>query len=186
MAPRALRFENLAQVAVEVERLRRRGYARAGQWGLAQVCEHLALALEATMTGFPRPFPWWVRRLLGPPLGVCILLTGRFPAGLPMPAGVAPPAGVAEEEALRHLRQALEQFQRFGGSLAPHPAFGRLSRRQWERLSLLHCAHHLSFLLPRDAVAAETPVSGRGNGGPGGAAEPGSRPETAEGMSPGG
>jgi hypothetical protein len=150
MQRRTLQFENLGQVAQEVERLRRDGYARAGNWGLAQVCEHLALALEATMAGFPRPFPWWVRRLVGPGLRAWVLGTGRLPAGLPVPAGVAPPAAPEEGAAVRHLREALERFARFDGPLAPHPAFGRLSRRQWERLNLIHCAHHLSFLLPRE------------------------------------
>ncbi len=156
MPRRALRFEDLGQVAEEVKRLRRGGYVRAGKWGLAQVCEHLALALEAMMTGFPRPFPWWVRWLGGPVVRAWVFATGRFPAGLPTPAGVAPAADVDEGAAIHHLLEALERFTRFDGPLAPHPAFGRLSRRQWERLHLIHCAHHLSFLLPQDGGKAAT------------------------------
>lgn len=136
-----------------MERLRRDGYTPAGQWGLAQVCEHLTLALGAMTGGFPRPFPWWVRWLGGPPVRAWVFATGRFPAGLPMPAGVAPPAGLDEGEAVGRLHEALGWFARFAGPLAPHPAFGRLSRRQWERLNLIHCAHHLSFLRPRAAGA---------------------------------
>jgi hypothetical protein len=154
MPRRTLHFEDLGQVAQEVERLRRDGYARAGNWGLAQVSEHLALALEAMMAGFPRPFPWWVRRLAGPAVRVWVFATGRFPAGLPMPAGVAPPDAPDEDAAVRHWREALERFTRFDGPLARHPAFGRLSRRQWEHLNLIHCAHHLGFLLPRDGERA--------------------------------
>ena len=150
---RTLRFTDLGQVAREVERLRRDGYTPAGRWGLAQVCEHLTLALGAMTGGFPRPFPWWVRWLGGPLVRVWVFATSRFPPGLPMPAGVAPPAELDEGEAVGRLRKALERFARFDGPLAPHPAFGRLSRRQWERLNLIHCAHHLSFLLPRAAGA---------------------------------
>jgi hypothetical protein len=154
MQRRTLRLEDLGQVAQEVERLRRDGYARAGNWGLAQVCEHLALALGAMMAGFPRRFPRWVRWVGGPVVRVWVFATGRFPAGLPMPTGTAPPAAPDEDAAVRHLREALERFARFDGPLAPHPAFGRLSRRQWERLNLIHCAHHLGFLLPREREGA--------------------------------
>jgi hypothetical protein len=157
MRRRTLRFEGLGQVTQEVERLRRDGYERAGRWGLAQVCEHLALALEATMAGFPRPFPWWVRWLAGPAVRAWVFATGRFPAGLPQPAGVAPADDADAGAAVRHWREALDRFTRFDGPLAPHPAFGRLSRRQWERLTLIHCAHHLSFLLPRDGERAAAP-----------------------------
>jgi hypothetical protein len=156
MRRRALQFEDLGQVTQEVERLRRDGYARAGRWDLGQVCEHLALALEAMMAGFPRRFPWWVRWLGGPVVRAWVFATGRFPAGLPMPAGVAPADAPDEDAAVRHWREALERFTRFDGPLAPHPAFGRLSRRQWERLTLIHSAHHLSFLLPRDGERAAT------------------------------
>ncbi|MEJ7639889.1 MAG: DUF1569 domain-containing protein, partial [Singulisphaera sp.] len=33
---------------------------------------------------------------------------------------------------------------------ADHPLFGSMSRDEWIRYHAIHCAHHLSFVWPRD------------------------------------
>jgi hypothetical protein len=37
----------------------------------------------------------------------------------------------------------------FSGRFDEHPLLGRLSPSQWERFHCLHCAHHLSFAVPK-------------------------------------
>lgn len=60
---------------------------------------------------------------------------------LPIPEG-------DEAAAADRLKQLVDRFQSSTGELRPSPFFGALTRQQSNDLHLIHCAHHLSFLLP--------------------------------------
>jgi hypothetical protein len=34
------------------------------------------------------------------------------------------------------------------GPVIPHPSIGPLTKAEWDRFHLIHCAHHLSFAIP--------------------------------------
>ena len=41
-------------------------------------------------------------------------------------------------------------FPGAAGPVAVHPFFGPLTHAEWCRLHTIHCAHHLSFVLPSE------------------------------------
>ena len=53
-----------------------------------------------------------------------------------------------------HLATGMEFPIDHTGPLHPSPMFGSLDREQLYRLQLIHCAHHLGFLLPRAEMQA--------------------------------
>ena len=146
---RPLSFANLGEVLADVERLRAGGYERAGNWDLAQTCGHLAAWMSYPMDGFPmRRLPWLIRITIGKLTRRRILKSGRMPARLWTVKESVPAPGGDESAAVERLRQTAERWGRHGEFL-PSPLFGRMDREQWTRFQCIHCAHHLSFLVPR-------------------------------------
>ncbi len=152
---RRLKFASLSEVMPEVERLLG-GHLVAGQWSLGLICHHLRLGIDLSMDGFPVRAPWLIRRTVGPVAGWFSLGLGWIPRGMPAP-GWQPPAD--EFDAAREaegLRAAIARFASFSGRFDEHPLMGRFPRAKWERFHCIHCAHHLSFAVPRAPEASVT------------------------------
>ncbi|MFO0951981.1 MAG: DUF1569 domain-containing protein [Isosphaeraceae bacterium] len=152
-ARRTLVFESLDQVMPDVDRLLE-GHETVGQWSLGQICHHLTVAMVGSMDKFPGAFPWIVRATIGPIVFRRMLSQGRMPEGVWLPKNAVPKPGLDARAEAEALRAAVRLYQGHSGPMAVHPFFGRLSREQWDGLHKLHCAHHLSFALPKAAVAS--------------------------------
>jgi hypothetical protein len=53
--------------------------------------------------------------------------------------------GDARESAAR-LREAIATFRTYTGPITPHPFFGPLTKKEWERILIYHMANHLGFV----------------------------------------
>ena len=68
---RQLVFQNLDEVAADVDNLHAKGYVKTGNWDLAQVCGHLAEWMRFPLDGFPKPgcligsMLWMMKATLG-------------------------------------------------------------------------------------------------------------------------
>jgi hypothetical protein len=154
IARRQLRFDSLDEAVRDAEQLLKRGYDRTGNWNLAQVCGHLADWMTYPVAGFPKaPLPirmmlGLLRRTLGRKMMAKYLREG-MPAGKPtMPQSVHA-AGEDAQRAVERLSEAARRFQAHSGEYLPSPLFGPLTRDEALKLQLAHCAHHLSFLVPK-------------------------------------
>jgi hypothetical protein len=154
---RELRFDSLDDVVRDAEQLLAKGYDKAGNWDLAQACGHLANWMSYPLDGFPRP-PLPIRLLLAVMRNTVgkrelrrVLDSGRMPAGGPTVRESVPPAGGDAAAAVARLRTAAERFRDHPGPVHPSPLFGALTKDEATRLQLVHCAHHLSFLIPKQA-----------------------------------
>ena len=163
---RQLRFERLDEAVSDARMLQAIGYDRAGTWDLSQVCGHLATAMEFPLDGFPRNPPhlrfafWIIRNTLGGIVIRRVLRTGAMASGAPAIKQSIPGPGGDETQAVERLHQAVTRFQNHTGPLHPSPIFGSLDREQLHRLQLIHCAHHLGFLLPKpDAPTVHMPTN---------------------------
>ena len=67
-------------------------------------------------------------------------------------AQFSPDISVSTEQGLRSLRAAIERCQT-ENSRAEHPAFGKLTREEWDKLNLRHAELHMSYaVLAYDSV----------------------------------
>jgi hypothetical protein len=152
---RKLTFATLDDVVRDAERLLAKGYDRAGNWDLAQVCLHLAEWLRFPVEGFPkvplllRPPLWVVRMALGPKLKAKVLANGFNAGTRTVPQTVFKPGDDATA-AIAKLKAAAEQLKAHAGPVHPSPLFGNMTKEEALRLQLKHCEHHLGFLVPRD------------------------------------
>lgn len=154
-ARRELTFATLDGAVRDAEHLLAVGYERAANWDLAQVCGHLTEWLRYPLDGYPkaplviRPLIWLAKVTIGRSARDEILCTGKFrPGGRTMPETVPQPGGDATA-AVARFKETATRFQAHTGGYDPSPLFGQMTRDEWLRLNLAHCAHHLSFLVPR-------------------------------------
>jgi hypothetical protein len=144
---RKLNLANVDEVTAEVRRLQK-GYHRMGEWSLPQVCWHLNEVMTRTMltkaVGAVEVKPE-ARAMLKK-----ILEEGEMPR-VEAPGQVVPPADAEGLEVERFL-ETLERLRKFKGPFAPHRFFGEMGVEDYTRLHLIHCAHHLGYLVPMGVV----------------------------------
>ena len=155
MPRRSLDFRDFDAVIRDVESLAAGGYDRAGRWDLAQVCGHLAEWMSFPLDGFPRP-PWPIRLMLGAlrkTIGRRALRTilerRSMRSGIATLRATVPAPGGDEAAAVERLRQVIARFRAHTGPFHASPLFGAWDREAATHVQLIHCAHHLGFLIPR-------------------------------------
>jgi hypothetical protein len=133
------------EVAGEVDRLKR-GYEKVGEWNLPQTCKHLELAIRYSMQPAPerKNTQTWTQWILTRG----ILLVRRIPAGQAAAKRIEPPEDVPES-AISGFLESLQELKNFRGEFSPHPRLGKMKRRDYVKLQLIHCAHHFGFLIPK-------------------------------------
>ena len=150
---RTLRFAGLDAIVQDAETLLAKGYEKAGNWDLAQCCHHLAEWMRYPVEGFPKaPLPirgmlWMARKTVGPKKLQAYLKDGSFPPGKPTAPQTVQAAGGDAKAAIENMKRSVERLKAHTGAIIPSPFFGPMSKDQCVRLQLVHCAHHLSFLV---------------------------------------
>jgi hypothetical protein len=151
---RKLTFATPDAVVADAENLLAKGYDQAGNWDLAQVAGHLTEWMRYPLDGFPklplllRPVFWLMRVTVGKKIRTQILAEGFNAGGRTMPQTVFQPGGDATA-AVAKLKEIAERFAAHTGPIHPSPLFGAMTKDEALQLQLKHCAHHLSFLVPR-------------------------------------
>lgn len=141
---RELSFRSEDDVIADAENLRR-GYAKTGAWSLPQICWHLEKGVRLRMAPGPHP-PNTPEQDGRASLAKQVLASGKLPK-LDAPEPMQPPPD-AGDAAIDSFISVLREFKAFPGPIAPHRLFGHLPEADARRLNLIHCAHHLSYLVP--------------------------------------
>lgn len=151
---RELTFDDLDQVAQDARKLLADGYVPTGNWDLAQVCAHLCDWMRYPMDGYPpAPLPirvilWLMKVTVGQSQLKSVLKNG-FRDSLPtMPQTVHAANSSTDAEAVEQLRATIDRFKTHSGTFYASPIYGELTPEEHAKLQLVHCAHHLSFLVP--------------------------------------
>jgi hypothetical protein len=143
----ANRLTTSAEVLVALDAIERDGGAIDGPWSLPQVLAHCAQSVEMSISGYPSPRGWLVRRVAGPLVMRRSLRRGFLTHDLAAEIPGAPPLGAPSiGEAVGRLRAALAAFEAHQGPLAPHFAYGPVEKAQYEALHAMHVADHLGAL----------------------------------------
>jgi uncharacterized protein DUF1569 len=144
-----LRLASFEEVLDELVRLEQApGAAIQGRWTLPQALLHCAQSIEMSMTGYPVLRSGLFRATVGALVKRRFLAQGRMSHDRQAPLEGAPdlPATATVADAITDLRRAIEAFGDFGGVMAPHPAYGPCSKREYEKLHAMHVADHLSVV----------------------------------------
>lgn len=128
-----------------VERLSSKATAYEDGWDLAQMYTHCAQSIEYSMTGYPEHKSGAYKKTVGAVAFSLFSARGRMSHGLAEPIPGAPllAPGADPATALERLRQALVDFGRYQGELAPHFVYGPLSKSDYERAHAMHLQNHV-------------------------------------------
>lgn len=146
---RTLTFSSLDDVMPDVDRLLL-GHRTAGNWTLGQICSHLGAGMRGAIDGFGVRAPWLIRITLGKSFKRKVLSTGKMDEGIKLPENALPKPGLDARAEAEALRATIGIFKAHAGPFVDHPMFGPLTRDEWMRLHMIHCAHHLSFVWPNE------------------------------------
>jgi hypothetical protein len=116
----------------------------AGAWDLPHVLHHAAQSIEYSIAGFPQPKSAWFRASVGSYAFALFNARGQMTHSLSEPIPGAPEIaqGQALGPAIDHAIAALQAFERHAGALAPHFAYGTLTKPDYARAHLMHLANH--------------------------------------------
>jgi hypothetical protein len=151
---RALVFNYLDDVIADAENLRAKGYIKAGNWDLAQVCGHIAAWVRFATDGYPRPgcflgvVLWMMRSTVGKRMLRAAIRDNKMKSGVPTFKETVPAPGGDEAAAVADLKEAIDRFGKHVGEYHPSTLFGRWTREECLKLNLMHAAHHLNYLIP--------------------------------------
>jgi hypothetical protein len=143
---RLIRFADEDAVIADVTRLRK-GYSQVGSWSLPQMAWHLNQAVQSRMKPGPHAADTPEQVARKPLLQHVLAMNGYLPDGISTPDSMSPPANVPES-VIDDLIASLRQLKAYRGEIAPHRLFGQIPDAEARRLNLIHCAHHLSYLVP--------------------------------------
>ncbi|MFD2167837.1 DUF1569 domain-containing protein [Thalassotalea euphylliae] len=120
-----------------------------GAWNLAQILTHCAQSIEMSITGFPEHKSAVFKNTLGVLAFSAFDAKGRMHHGLsePIPGAAPLEANAPLGTAYKRLDNAIKAFDTYQGKLAPHFAYGELSKQQYERAHVMHFNNHLSEIV---------------------------------------
>ncbi len=146
---RTVVYQTLEEFLEDVRRLVSADVVTVGNWSFAQILEHLARAIDASIDGFSFRSNWLVRTLVAPLLKNR-LLTRPMKPGFTLPKRAShylPQPDIDLGNAVSHLETAAQRLETTQPTAA-HPFLGRLSDREWLALHLRHAEMHMSFVVP--------------------------------------
>ncbi len=141
---RNLNYNSIDDLIADVKQLRK-GYTQVGNWNLPQMCRHLTVSLSNTMrpsTEPATPEQLKVRHLLENGL-----TTGKLPSGLQAPERSLPPTDCNDAD-IDAMIATFDRARTYNAPQSNHPRFGPLTLAEFNRMILVHAAHHLSYLVP--------------------------------------
>jgi hypothetical protein len=147
---RQLRYESLDDFLGEADRLATGNVLTLGNWTLAQIFDHLARWFRMAVDGSDVQAPRWVQFLLWKwrksSLSMPVKPGFKIPSALE--SVLLPEEGFSTGRCLEDLRSAVSRFGTTS-QFFPHPAYGRLTRDEWQQLALRHAEMHMSFIVPQ-------------------------------------
>jgi hypothetical protein len=126
--------------------------ARNG-WSLARVLTHAANGIEYSMTRYPQYKPALFRATIGRIALRKFLRQGYMRHDRTADIPGEPTSEGRLEDAVMHFRRAVEAFRAFEGELAPHFAYGPVTKDEYERIHAMHLADHLGEFVARSQAA---------------------------------
>jgi hypothetical protein len=143
---RTVRFDTPAAVLADVDRLRRGGYRKVGQWSLPQVCQHLATTVGGNLVPPPADAEPTPEQMAMKAKFFGIVLNGA-PEGMALAPDRVPPAS-CDDTAIEALASAFAAFAAYPHDKLLVGRCGPVPVGEVLQLHLAHAAHHLSFLEP--------------------------------------
>jgi hypothetical protein len=143
---RSISYQSFQEIMPDVDRLLN-GHTTVGRWSMAQICRHVATVMRRVVD-LPASTPHDPSQLVSDEQKRQVFESNMIPESLPGPPELMPPERLDVHQEVEGLRHAIAHYTASPGPVIKHRLFGKLSKDEWDRLQLMHAAHHLSFVVP--------------------------------------
>jgi hypothetical protein len=116
-----------------------------GKWSSYQIFTHCAQSVEYSMSQFPSHKSSFFKGTIGKLAFSIFSSKGQMTHGLSDPIPGAPPltSFMDIDIALNRLKKSLIDFDKYLGPIAPHFAYGELTKKEFEMAHVMHLYNHL-------------------------------------------
>lgn len=148
---RELKFQNLAEVLAEIERLASGDVRTTGSHSFGQILNHLTLSQDVAVGRCEAPVPPLIIRLVMPLMKRMVINSKPLNPGVKLPASGEsffwPDKEFDVATAVSDFRASVEYYNSHS-PLERHPFFGKITKAECDELNCRHAALHLSFVHP--------------------------------------
>ena len=150
---------SIKQVLVDLDKLKKSATSLSstslsstsvpGTWTMAQTLIHCAQSIEYSLTGFPEHRSPLFKNSVGKLAFSAFYAKGKMthPLDEAIPGAPVLDANTNLELAFNRFEKALADFDTFNGELAPHFAYGALSKHEYEVAHVMHFNNHFQTIL---------------------------------------
>ena len=133
----------------KIDALRNQKVTTRGEWSGFRIFNHIAQSIEFSLSGYPEQKSAVFQNTVGA-LAFSIFSTrGAMRHGLAEPIPGAPALEESGDilQALDRLKNAFITFDNHSGELAPHFAYGRLTKEEYAAAHVMHFNNHLDEIV---------------------------------------
>lgn len=136
----------LSELVRELQRLPAAKLSSNGHWSVSEIFQHLAQSVRYSRLGYPLANPALFQYTAGSLAFNAFAASGvmQHPLDEAIPGAPALVTALPADVALAELISELELFISWQGDLAPHFAYGTLSKQQYYSAHYLHIRDHLA------------------------------------------
>lgn len=118
---------------------------KTGEWELYKIFIHCAQSIEYSMSKFPEHKSDFFKNTIGKLAFSIFSSKGKMIHKLsePIPGSPIIDLTLDTKAALNHLKKSLIDFDNYEGKLAPHFAYGELTKSEYEMAHVMHLYNHL-------------------------------------------
>jgi hypothetical protein len=133
----------------KLDELSKENLLSIGEWDVSQIFTHCAQSVEFSMTQFPEHKSSVFKNTVGTLAFSFFASAGKMTHGLSEPIPSAPILKKNSDTliALNRLKESLIDFEGYQGVLAPHFAYGELTKDEYEKAHVMHLYNHLQQIM---------------------------------------
>ncbi|MGJ4745788.1 DUF1569 domain-containing protein [Leptospira sp. SA-E8] len=146
---RGLKFSNFSEVTAELENiLHSTTIVPYGEWSPSQILLHCAQSIYYSIKGYPENKSEVFQNTLGKIAFWNFSRKGKMSHDLnaPIPGADVLQSGVSLSDSVLELKKAISAFSNYNGEFAPHFAYGKLTKAEYELAHAMHIANHLDYV----------------------------------------
>lgn len=139
----------IAVALTKLEALSKQKIQHNGEWNAYKIFTHCAQSVEFSMSAFPQHKSSLFKSTLGHLAFSAFESKGKMTHSLNevIPGAPAITANLDPIIAINRLKQSLIDFDNYTNKLAPHFAYGELTKREYEIAHVMHLNNHLQEII---------------------------------------
>ena len=136
---------NISTALQRLALLSNKNLVKTGEWDIYKIFMHCAQSVEYSMSEFPEHKSNFFKHTIGKLAFSIFESKGKMIHGLSesIPGSPLIKSSLDKKVALNHLQKSLIDFENYKGKLAPHFAYGELSKNEYEIAHVMHLYNHL-------------------------------------------